>query len=108
MEKQGWSLVVASTACTARQAWQGEQGCAQHRCKASLSLKASNQTRRPVQPNPSPTRIDSHDSGQSPLLDLTSLALFSASLLFGRFSFFQFTLPYWHDCSFQGHFSARL
>ena len=34
MEKQGWSLVVATTACAGRQAWQGEQGCAQHRCQS--------------------------------------------------------------------------
>lgn len=52
---------------TARQAWQGEQGCAQHRCRQSLFLKASNQTRRPVptKPNQNPTRLDLHDSGQN-------------------------------------------
>lgn len=60
-EKQGWPLVVATAAYTARQAWQGEQGCAQHRCRQSLFLKASNQTRRPVptqtQPNSDSTRL---------------------------------------------------
>lgn len=60
----------------------------------SQGLK-SDQAASPTQPNP-----DSHDSEQLPLLfDLTSLALFSTSLRFGRFSLFQFTVPCWRNCT---------
>lgn len=71
MEKQGWSLVVASTACTARQAWQGKQGCAQHRCKASLS-RSKPQIRPGGQSNPTQARLASTRMILDKVLSLTS------------------------------------
>lgn len=70
------------TACTGRQAWHGEQGCAQHRCH-SLSkpqIKPDGQS----QSNPDSTRMI-----LDRILSLTSshFALFSATLSFYQFSF---------------------
>lgn len=95
VEKQGWSLVVATTACAGRQAWQGEQGCAQYRCQ-SLSKP---QIKQAGQSNPAPTGLDSHDSATN--LSLTS-PLLHCPQFFCAFvvSHFLFTQIYWHDCSF--------
>lgn len=99
-EKQGWSLEVATAACTGRQAWQGEQGCAQHRCQSLR--KASSQAGRPVQPtHPDPIRLDSTRMILDEILSLTSshlhcpLNLFA--LLLTWFSSLQLALLPWYD-----------